>query len=153
MVASGGPKLPRLALMETESVSECLLEVTFQCKRKIPCPASGPPSSSSLRAEHPFRAATQRSRAAAHPKPSEVWASKPRFPSSAASCETSRARPSCARHTWFSQPLLLGREVPDASPQLTVCSSAERLYPFYPRKCVRAASLPIPVSGLVNGLC
>lgn len=153
MVASGGPKLPRPTLMETESVSECLLEVTFQCRRKIPCPASGTPSSSSLRAENPFRVATQRSKAAAHPKTSKVWASKPRFLSSASHCEASRGRPSCAWHTWFSQPSLLGREVPDASPQLTVCSSGKRLYSFYPRKCVRAASLPIPASGLVSGLC
>ena len=132
MVASGEPKLSRPTVMETESVSECLLEVTFQCRKKIPCPASGTPSSSSLRAENLFRVATQRSKAAAHPKPSKVWASKPRILSSASHCEASRGRPSCAWHTWFIQPSLLGREVPDASAQLTVCSSERGFIPSTP---------------------
>ena len=40
------------------------------------CPTSGTPFSSSLRAEHLFRAATQRGIAAAHSKLSQAWALK-----------------------------------------------------------------------------
>lgn len=109
-------------------------EITTKECRRIYRLTSRTPSSSSPRANTLFQRQHKGARQLLTQSLLRPGLSKPRFPSSA-------ALPLGILHTHSSRLPLLGREAPEASPQLTVCASGKRPHSSHPRKQVGAASL------------